>query len=430
MNRALAFTQPLSDCRDTSLVGGKAANLGRLIRAGFSVPDGFVVTTHAYRFARAQSPDGNLSKELPSAVADEVCLAYRAMGSGPVAVRSSATAEDSAGASMAGQYETFLDVQGDCGLLDAVRQCWASLDGPRALAYLREHAIDLACVTMAVVVQRLVPADVAGVLFTTNPHDGDHQEMLVEAAVGLGEAVVSGQVQPDTLRLDRETGRVLAATIAGCNGCAVADADRLEDKSLSRRSCLDGRDVYRLWQLGRRAVDHFGSPQDIEWAIHAGRLFVLQSRPITTLNGVESQVNVLQAVRRRLRQESAASRGPWVLHNLAETLAHPTPLTWSVISRFMSGAGGLGTMYREAGFEPSALANREGFWSGSPGESIWTHLVLRKCSSRTFLFRTPWKTLSEALTPHKRRRRCHEDPCHRAGERGDGSPPCIRGSMP
>ncbi len=175
MSRTPSFTQPLSDCRDSSLVGGKAANLGRLIRAGFPVPDGFVVTTQAYRFAQAQSSAGNRSETLPGAVADAVRLAYRAMGSGQVAVRSSATAEDSAGASMAGQYETFLNVQGDCGLLDAVRQCWASLAGPRALAYLREHEIDPACVAMAVVVQRLVPADVAGVLFTTNPHDGGHR---------------------------------------------------------------------------------------------------------------------------------------------------------------------------------------------------------------------------------------------------------------
>ncbi len=218
---------------------------------------------------------------------------------------------------------------------------------------------------MAVVVQRLVPADVAGVLFTTNPHDGHGapgspgHEMLVEAGLGLGESVVSGQIQPDTLRIDRKTGRVLAAMFGG-NGTA-AQGDRPKDDAHSRRPCLDGRDVYRLWQLGTWAVDHFGSPQDIEWAIHQGRLYVLQSRPITTLNGAESREKLLQAARYGLRQESAAGRGPWVLHNLVESLSHPTPLTWSVVGRFMSGAGGLGGMYRRAGFEPSATANREGF---------------------------------------------------------------------
>ncbi len=401
MTRSPTYIQPLVDCRNASLVGGKAANLGRLIRAGFPVPDGFVITTQAYRFALAQSPDGKPADTLPSAgesvtdaaspfaprenatfaerkatvvdlsiptaVADEVCKAYYAMGGGRVAVRSSATAEDGSGASMAGQYDTVLDVQGEAGLLDAVRQCWASLDASRALAYLREHEIDAAGVAMAVVVQRLVPADVAGVLFTTNPHDGHGapgtpgHEMLVEAGPGLGESVVSGLVQPDTLRIDRQTGRVLAVMLGSDHDGTAAQDHRPEDQAACRRPCLDGRDVYRLWQLGTWAVDHFGAPQDIEWAIHAGRLYVLQSRPITTLNGAESRAKLLYAARQRLRRESAAGRGPWVLHNLAESLSHPTPLTWSVIGRFMSGAGGLGGMYRRAGFEPSATADREGF---------------------------------------------------------------------
>ena len=407
MSRTPSYTQPLCDCRDTSLVGGKAANLGRLVRAGFPVPDGFVVTTRAYRLARSESPDGKLADTLPSGVAEEVCQAYRAMGCGRVAVRSSATAEDSAGASMAGQYETFLDVEGDAGLLDAVRRCWAGLDAARALAYLREHEIDAAGVAMAVVVQRLVPADVAGVLFTTNPHDGSHREMLVEAAPGLGEAVVSGQVQPDTLRIDRQTGRVLAAMLGGNHDGAAADnvsgtlrvpaANGTRSvPDTNRQSCLDGRDVYRLWQLGNRALEHFGSPQDIEWAIHAGRLYVLQSRPITTLDGVESRENVLQAARQRLRQESAAGRGPWVLHNLAETLSHPTPLTWSVIGRFMSGAGGLGGMYRRAGFQPSATADREGFLERIAGRVYMDASRARRCSSRSSLSPTRWKTSSRS----------------------------------
>ena len=351
-----AFIQALSDCRDTSLIGGKAANLCRLIQAGFPVPGGFVVTTQAQRFAQAQS---SAADALPTAVAEEVCQAYRAMGGGRVAVRSSATAEDSVAASMAGQYETFLDIQGESSLLDAIQQCWASLDSPRALAYLREHEIDPSCVAMAVVVQRLVPADVAGVLFTTNPHEGGGGEMLIEAGWGLGESVVSGQVQPDTLRVDRQTGRVLAAMIAGNNGHATEE--QRENDSPRQRSCLDGQDVHRLWQLGNRAVDHFNAPQDIEWAIQGGRLYVLQSRPITTLDGVESREIVLQTARQRLHRQSVAGGGPWVLHNLAESLFHPTPLTWSVISRFMSGAGGMGGMYRRAGFEPSAAVEHEGF---------------------------------------------------------------------
>jgi pyruvate,water dikinase len=371
--RLAAFTQGLFDCRDTLHVGGKAVNLGRLARAGFLVPSGFAVTTSAYRFAQARSAeavdrlDASSSSvvptELPDDVADAVRQAYRAMGGGTVAVRSSATAEDMAAASMAGQYETFLDIEGEDDLLDAVRRCWASLDTPRTQAYLEEHGIDPARVAMAVVVQRLVSADVAGVLFTANPNQGGGREMLVEASWGLGESVVSGNVQPDVLRLDQETGRVLGATIADKRVELVAGSHEQREVEEHRRHqpCLRARDVHGLWQLGLRVAEHFGAPQDIEWALHAGELYLLQSRPITTRQEAEAYEEALRTARQHLRDESAAGRGPWVLHNLAETLPHPTPLTWSVIGRFMSGAGGFGSMYRQAGFDPAPLVDREGF---------------------------------------------------------------------
>ena len=363
MTGTSVIIQSLFDCRDTSLVGGKAANLGRLLRTGFSVPEGFVVTTCAYRSARTHAKIEGIPSDMPHEVAEEIRLAYRAMGGGAVAVRSSATAEDAAAASMAGQYETILNIEGETPLLDAVRRCWESLNAPRARAYLHEQRIDPDCVEMAVVVQRLVPADVAGVLFTVNPHNGWHREMLLEASWGLGEAVVSGQVQPDALRLDRETGKVLAATIADKHVLLAAGAGETQpvDESCRRRPCLGGRDVHRLWQLGKRIVEHFRSPQDIEWAIHDEEIYVLQSRPITTLREIEAYEEILRGTRRHLQRESAAERGPWVLHNLAETLAHPTPLSWSVIKRFMSGAGGFGAMYRQAGFQPSPAVARDGF---------------------------------------------------------------------
>ena len=201
-------------------------------------------------------------------------------------MRSSAAAEDLANASMAGQYETFLDIEGEEELLDAVRRCWASLDSPRIRAYLREHRIDPARVAMAVVVQRLVSADVAGVLFTANPNESQMgagnngtREMLVEASWGLGESVVSGRVQPDVLRLEQESGRVLAATIADkqVHLSAGAGEERPVEESRRRLPCLRGRDVHRLWQLGRRTAQHFGAPQDIEWAIRGDEIFLLQS---------------------------------------------------------------------------------------------------------------------------------------------------------
>ncbi len=395
------FTLELAECRDTALVGGKAANLGRLVRAGFPVPEGFVVTTRAWEahglvgwawapnriiprlgtpLAHADNSDGtgqeqhglkpilqaesaSSAESMPSLVAEEIRSAYRTLGSPVVAVRSSATAEDMAGASMAGQYETFLNVQGEQALLDAIQSCWASLAAPRVQTYLREHGIDASRVAMAVIVQRQVSADEAGVLFTTNPHDARSREMLLEASWGLGETVVSGRVQPDVLRLERDTGRVLEAVIAdkqvylaaGAKGeCAVEETRR-------RQPCLRGRDVYRLWQMARRVAEHFGCPQDIEWAIRGDEPYLLQSRPITTLAEAAACEEVLHAVQCHLRQQAAAGRGPWVLHNLAETLPHPTPLTWSIMKRFMSGSGGFGAMYRQAGFEPAPVVEREGF---------------------------------------------------------------------
>ena len=218
MTTACLFTIPLAECTDVSLVGGKAANLGRLIAAGFPVPDGFVVTTQAHLQARRSLWVPDLTPDIPVDVAEEIRVAYREMGGGIVAVRSSATAEDMADTSMAGQYETFLNVQGEPELLDSVRKCWDSVRTPRIRAYFKEHGIDATNVAMAVVVQRQISADVAGVLFTVNPNQrtgrAARQEMLIEASWGLGESVVSGRVQPDVLRIDAGTGRIIAAAIA------------------------------------------------------------------------------------------------------------------------------------------------------------------------------------------------------------------------
>jgi phosphohistidine swiveling domain-containing protein/uncharacterized membrane protein (DUF106 family) len=362
MINTITLLQSLQDCRDKSLAGGKAVNLGVLLRAGFNVPDGFCVTTDAYRYWA-----GAKSEEIPSDLVDEILRAYRAMsnGSGPiaVAVRSSATAEDMSEASMAGQYDTFLDIHDEDALLNRVRCCWASLDSPRTRAYLKEHGIELSQVAMAVVVQRLVPSDVAGVLFTANPQTGSKNEMLVEASWGLGEAVVSGLVQPDVLRIDKNTGRVIHATIADKQILIPPGAHEEHPVPEEKRRipCVKGPDVAGLWKLGLQAASHFGGPQDIEWAIHEGKLYLLQSRPITTLEEAEAYEQLLTSTRAQLRELSTQNRGPWVIHNIAETLPHPTPLTWSVIKRFMCGDGGFGQMYRQSGFAPSATVCRDGF---------------------------------------------------------------------
>lgn len=227
------------------LVGGKAAGLGEMIRAGERVPDGFCLTVESYQ-----------SRDLPE---NELIDAYGSLGGGRVAVRSSATAEDLPDASFAGQQDTYLNVEGADLLIDAVRRCWDSLHSARAVAYRAAAGIDDAA--MAVVVQRMIDPAVAGVMFTTNPITGCRTEMVVDAAPGLGTAIVEGTVIPDHYVLNQHTP-------------AVPNPD----------GCLDQELLEQLRDAGLRLQRHFGSPQDVEWAIDAdGTLWLLQSRPITTL---------------------------------------------------------------------------------------------------------------------------------------------------
>jgi len=348
----------LADCRDPANVGGKAINLSRLINAGFPVPGGFVVTTSAYRSSIGAA-------EMPDDVRNAIVAAYRGMGSTVVAVRSSATAEDLADASMAGQYETFLGVEGEQQVIDAVAKCWASLDSQRVGAYLAEHGIDHESVAMAVVVQKQVSADMAGVLFTANPRPGSLGEMLIESSWGLGEAVVSGLVQPDTLVLDRATGATTSIRTSDKKFWIPADSGSAERQTtpddLRQELSLNSRHVLALWRLGLEVMGHLGAAQDIEWAIEGEKVYLLQSRAITTLEAAEAYEQQLSQTREQLRAAKRLGHGDWARHNIAETLPHPTPLTWDVVRRFMSGDGGFGRMYREAGFEPSPEVRRDGF---------------------------------------------------------------------
>ncbi|MBA3936021.1 MAG: hypothetical protein H0X38_01035 [Planctomycetes bacterium] len=351
----------LRDAHDARLVGGKAVNLARLLNAGFAVPDGFVITTRA--FIAAISADAHLPTIVPTELAAQIADHYRTMGSPTVAVRSSATAEDMADASMAGQYETLLDIQGEDAVIAAVAHCWRSIDTPRTRSYLASKNITLSEVAMAVVVQRLVPADVAGVLFTVNPRSGKADELLIEASWGLGEAVVSGKVQPDTLVVERTNGVVRHAVIADKAIWIAAGAHSENAVTADRRRapCLDAQQVDALRRLGEQVERHFGSPQDLEWAIHAGQLFVLQSRAITTMGAIAAVQQRCAEERARLSAALADGRGPWVRHNLSETLPQPTPLTWSLMGRFMSGDGGFGALYREIGFTPAPTVCSDGF---------------------------------------------------------------------
>ena len=265
-------------------VGGKAANLGELISAGFRVPDGFCVGTAAYRAATdgrlpppgtadaAAARSAVLAAPMPESLRTVIRERYARMGSDvPVAVRSSATAEDLPGASFAGQQDTYLNVVGGDAVLDAVHRCWASLWTDRAVAYRASQGIDGGTdgtgVALAVVVQRMVDARSAGVLFTADPISGRRRQAVIDAAPGLGEAVVSGRVDPDHVVVDTATGRILRRTVGG-----------------SGSFCLTDGQVRELAELGDRVETAFGAPQDIEWAFDgSGELWLTQSRPITTL---------------------------------------------------------------------------------------------------------------------------------------------------
>jgi hypothetical protein len=291
---------------DVAVAGGKGANLGELTRAGLPVPPGFVLTTAAYRafvdaisaeiLTIAAEPDETgaariraliTSQEIPDAMAAEITEAWTELGGKPVAVRSSATAEDLEGASFAGQQDTYLNVHGASALLNAVRDCWASLWTDRAVAYRARQGIDPAEVALAVVVQEMVEADAAGVMFTANPTNGRRDELVVSAAWGLGESVVSGSVTTDDLVVEKSTLHVATRTTAdkavmtvyageGTSEIAVPSGRRAEP-------VLDDKAAATLAELGIRIEEHYGAPQDIEWARAAGDFFVVQSRPITAL---------------------------------------------------------------------------------------------------------------------------------------------------
>ncbi|MET1043518.1 MAG: PEP/pyruvate-binding domain-containing protein, partial [Microbacteriaceae bacterium] len=317
---------------DIAVAGGKGANLGELVGAGFAVPDGFVLTTDAYQaFVDANGLDPDIRRlaalsadaatptavraaaapqafaeasaqiralfragVVPEAIAAELRDAYDELtgsvaggADSAVAVRSSATAEDLPTASFAGQQDSYLNIRGLPALTEAVINCWASLWTARAMAYRAREGIDPGTVRLAVVVQRLVEAAASGVMFTANPSTGRRDQVVISAAWGLGESVVGGSVTPDDLVIAADTGAVLSRRTADKQVMTVlADTGTREQPvPTDRRSrpVLDDRASARLAELGTRIAAHFGAPQDIEWALTDAGFQVLQARPITAL---------------------------------------------------------------------------------------------------------------------------------------------------
>jgi pyruvate,water dikinase len=340
---------------DAAAVGGKAINLALLAGIGLPVPPGYCVTTAVHRRLGRRPPQAD------PPLCEQIADAYRRLGGGLVAVRSSATAEDGASASFAGQQETVLGVTGEDAILGAIARCWASLDSERTAAYRRRQGLDDAEMAMAVVVQRLVPAEISGVLFTRDPLDAEGRRMLVEASWGLGESVVSGKVVPDRYTLDRETGTVLERHIHAKTTMITAHGPEPVPPEKQDAACLDDARLAELADLGRRVEAFYREARDVEWAWADGRFWLLQARPITALSAAESA-----QVRREEIAALAASAEPggtvWSRYNLAEVLPEPTPMTWQIVRRFMSGGGGFGLMYRDLGFDPDPALDEAGIY--------------------------------------------------------------------
>ncbi|WP_019587608.1 phosphoenolpyruvate synthase [Deinococcus apachensis] len=302
---------------DLPLVGGKGANLGELTAAGFPVPPGFCVTVRAFeqgldalperetmwreleaigptdaaaaRAASARWKPRLATLPLPQGVAGAIEDAWRTLGPGHAyAVRSSATAEDLPSASFAGQQDTFLNVRGREALLRAVLDCWASLYNERAISYRAQLGLSQRHVSLAVVVQRMIEPEVAGILFTADPSTGQRHIARIDATFGLGEALVSGVVTADAYSVDRRTRRVLHRAVAdkpfAIRSAQGGGVERVPLRGPERnRPALTDVQVTELTELCGRIEAHYGAPQDIEWAQRGGHWYVLQTRPITTL---------------------------------------------------------------------------------------------------------------------------------------------------
>ncbi len=305
---------------DVARAGGKGANLGELRAAGFPVPDGFVVTASAYLDAIDRAgirdelcsittgapsrpyeqldDDAGQARRLvtgspvPDDLATEITAAYLRLGADQaVAIRSSATAEDAAETSFAGMNASFTNVVGARSVTERVLSCWESLWGDRSVAYRAENGLTDEP-AIAVIVQKMVPSDRSGVMFTVDPGDPAREHLVIEGALGLGEVVVSGAVEPDTYRVDRATGRVREIRIGrqsfllrrGPSGDERVDLDA----AAGDRRVLSDEEISEVAAVGLRIEEHYGVPQDVEWAFAGDELFVVQSRPITAMSAEPS----------------------------------------------------------------------------------------------------------------------------------------------
>jgi rifampicin phosphotransferase len=352
----LSFASP-----DVTLetAGGKGANLARLTRAGFPVPRGFIISTNAYRafvetnrwLSTIKSAVNDIPAEdasalekisaqiraafsvgiMPLEIESAIRTAYAEFRDVPVAVRSSATAEDLPDLSFAGQQDTYLNIIGEADLLKAVINCWSSLWTARAIAYRLRNHIPQDEVALAVVVQEMVVSDVSGVMFTANPLTGLRSETVIDATFGLGEALVSGQVEPDHYVVDTLSNVIRSKTLGAkeisTRGRTGGGVETLREDA-STRQALSDAEILQLAELGKSIQKEYGFPQDIEWAFAQGNLYVLQSRAITSLYPVP--------------EESSDRLKVWFSFGAVQGMLQPiTPLGQDSVRLVLAGAAAL-----------------------------------------------------------------------------------------
>lgn len=330
MSEYIKFFKELTR-KDVKIAGGKGASLGEMTQTGIPVPPGFVLTAQAFdRFLHetdlVQEVAAQLDKvnykdinsvdqasntlrdlihdaRMPKDLQEAILGAYqklvrsglttaegatRGLASAQVAVRSSATAEDSSQASWAGELETYLNTTKK-NLLGNVKKCWSSLFTPRAIVYRNEKGMRKSPVSVAVVVQAMVQSEISGVMFTVHPVTKDRNQMIIEAAWGLGEALVSGQVTPDSYVVDKRDWSLLDINVSDQDRMIVRKKNGMgvEWKPVPKqqigRQRLSGKEIVELAKLGKHIEAHYGAPEDIEWVYVRGKFYIVQSRPITTL---------------------------------------------------------------------------------------------------------------------------------------------------
>ena len=333
---------------DIPRVGGKGANLGEMTKAHIPVPPGFIVTSHSYfEFLKKSNLADKIrnllsdldpedseklqkvafeikemlnSAPMPEEIAHEIAQAYGTLGGGPVAVRSSATAEDLPEASFAGQQRTFLNIIGEEAVINAVQGCWASLFEPRAIFYRIHQGFDHFSVGIAVPVQRMVQSETSGVMFTLDPITSEKTKIVIEAVYGLGETIVSGEITPDLYVVNKDDLEIEDKKLARQEWQLIRNTKNSDDpdkanvkapvsNGIQSKQKLSDTDIVALAKIGKRIESHYDFPQDIEWAKEGEDLFIVQTRPVTTIKEVSEKTTPTETTAKVLLTGSPASPG-------------------------------------------------------------------------------------------------------------------------